>query len=42
VPQPIDGLVDLKGALPFPQDHLTGIAPDTEIEALAAHRTKLL
>jgi hypothetical protein len=27
---------------PVPQDDLTGITPDTEIETLAAHRTKLL
>jgi hypothetical protein len=42
VPQPFDRLLDLKGALPFPQDHLTAIALDAEIEAHAAHRTKLL
>ena len=29
------------GALPFPQDHFTGVAPDAEFEALAPHRPQL-
>ena len=41
VAKPLDRLLDLDGALPFPQNHFTGIAPDAEFEALAAHRAKL-
>ena len=38
VTQPFDCLLDLDGALPFSQNHFTGIAPDAEFETLAAHR----
>src|SRR5713101_3596782 len=41
VTQPLDGCLDLEGALPFPENHLAGVAPDTEIKALATHRAKL-
>src|SRR5713226_268467 len=41
VTQPFDCLLDLDGALPFPENHLAGVAPDAKIKALAAHRAKL-
>jgi len=41
VAKPFDCLLDLEGALPFPEDHLVGAAPDTEIKALATHRPQL-
>jgi hypothetical protein len=36
--EPFDCPLDLDGALPFPENPLAGVAPDVEIEALAAHR----
>jgi hypothetical protein len=41
VAQPLDRLFDFDGALPFPEDHLAGVALDAEVEALATHRAKL-
>jgi hypothetical protein len=41
VTEPLDGSLDLVEALPFSQNHLAGIAPDTDIETLAAHRAQL-
>ncbi len=41
VPKPPDSLLDLDGALPFPQNHFTGVPPDAEFEALAPHRPQL-
>ncbi len=38
VSKPLDRPLDLDGALPFSQNHFTGIAPDAEFETLAAHR----
>jgi hypothetical protein len=34
-------LFDFDGALPFPENHLAGVAFNPEVEALAAHRAKL-
>jgi hypothetical protein len=42
VAQPFDCLFSFDCALPLPEDHLIGSAPDTEVEAFAAHRAKLL
>src|SRR5271154_1961368 len=39
--EPFDRFFDLDGALPFPQDHLAGFAPNAEVEALAPHRPQL-
>ena len=41
VTQPLDGLFDIDGGLPFSQEHLAGVTFDADIEALAAHRAKL-
>src|SRR6266851_5339347 len=41
VAKPLDRLLDLDGALPFSENHLASVAPDAEVKALAAHRTKL-
>jgi len=38
VAEPLDRLFNLDGVLPFPQNHLAGVALDADIEALAAHR----
>jgi len=35
VAQPLDCLLDLKGALPFPKDHLADGAPDAELIGFA-------
>jgi hypothetical protein len=41
VTEPLDGCFDIGGALPFSQNHLAGVAPDADVEALAAHRAEL-
>jgi hypothetical protein len=41
VPEPLDRVLDVDGTLLFSQNHFTGVAPDAEFEALAAHRAKL-
>jgi hypothetical protein len=41
VTEPLDGCLDLEGALPFSENHLAGVAPDAKIKALAPHRTKM-
>jgi hypothetical protein len=35
VTEPVNGRLDLEGALPFPENHLAGVAPDAEVEALS-------
>jgi hypothetical protein len=41
VAQPFDRLLDLDRALPLSENHLAGVAPDANIEDLAAHRAQL-
>src|SRR5713101_10026754 len=41
VTEPLDGCLDLEGALPFPENHLAGVASDAEVKTLAAHRAEL-
>lgn len=35
VAKPLDRVLDLDDALPFSQNHFTGVRPDAEFEALA-------
>src|SRR6516225_5224796 len=41
VTQPLDGCFDIESSLPFLENHLAGVALDTEVEMIAAHRAKL-